>query len=391
MSNTATATDRLFRLLDQLEASLDVNDELQRDELHRRALAYEPVERLPVVVMCTEAQGDGRRLYPISEAIDDPAKMLYNELVSAWDTSIARRAEIGDDLPATVRANFGTCLVASCFGARVDQPYDDPAWVRHFENAQDFDRAVDSGPNLQSEWIVRAESTIEYYQQTLAKYEKLSRIVKVTIPDLQGPLDNAAMLRGSDIFLDVVVGPERFAHALERTAETQVALRERFARLARNEPSGHVHQHGVLVCGNILIRNDSSVMVSPEMYREQVSPYDEFVMCAAGGGAIHSCGTIDHVIPQFLDLPSIRTIDFGQSWLNDVDAAYERAAVRKIGLARVRAGREELETASVLDRFPTGVILTHTAQTVREARRTIDRYREAAGARRAHDIVPEGV
>jgi hypothetical protein len=383
VKRTPTATDRLRRLLDELECRVDVDAEAARDELHRRALAYETVQRLPVVVMCSEPPSEERRPYPVSEAVRDPEKMLFNELVSAWETSIAGRHEIGDDLPATVRANFGTCLVPSCFGAAVDQPDDDPAWVRHFESAEAFDLAIAQGPNLSSSHVERAVETMELYRQVLSEYEQLSRVVKVTIPDLQGPLDNAAMLRGSEIFLDIATEPERFRSALEAVSDAQVELRRRFSALAWNEPAGHVHQHGVLVRGNMLLRNDSSVMLSPQMYREQVGPFDEAVMNAVGGGAIHSCGTIDHVVPEYLEHASIRTIDFGQSWMNDVDAAYERASALKVALVRVRAERDELEDASVLDRFPTGVVLTYAAGRVDEARRTLDRYREAAAMERA--------
>lgn len=47
--------------------------------------------------------------------------MLFNELVCAFDTRIAHAQEVGADLPLTVRANFGTVLVASVFGADVRQ------------------------------------------------------------------------------------------------------------------------------------------------------------------------------------------------------------------------------------------------------------------------------
>jgi len=42
---------------------------------------------------------------------------------------------------------------------------------------------------------------------------------------------------------------------------------------------------------------------------------------------------------------------------NDVDAMYAEARNGKTALVRVVAGQEELRTGSILERFPTGVVL----------------------------------
>ena len=62
------------------------------------------VDRLPLV-MCYPPDDDSPfRPFRHSEIFSDPEKMLYNELVHAFDTSIAMRSRIDDDLPLTVRA-----------------------------------------------------------------------------------------------------------------------------------------------------------------------------------------------------------------------------------------------------------------------------------------------
>ncbi len=382
-----TAEDRLLALLERLDRTFDPMVEAALDERHLRAVCYEPVDRLPVVIPCAEPLPEELAPYPLAEAFADPAKMLWNELGLAWQTSIARRHLIGDDLPATVRANFGTVLVASCFGGTVEQHGENPPWVRHFGSREEFARAVESTEVaatsvVTSPLVERAVEFMEYYREVLGRFDTLGRVVKVTIPDLQGPLDNAAMLRGSGLFIDALDDPAFFNDMLGRMAEAQVALWRRFQPLAVNEPDGFVHQHGVMVRGNILIRNDSTVMVSPDLYRDQVAPHDERVMRAIGGGAIHSCGCIDHVVPVYLEGPSLRSVDYGQSQMNDVDAHYAAASGRRVALVRVVVTREELVTGTVLDRFPTGVVLLHRAETVAEAQRTMSAYVEAA-ARRA--------
>lgn len=374
----------MLRLLERLDDELDVETERRIDDLQRAALQGEQVQRLPVVTNCAEPPSDELRPYPLSESLVDPAKMLFNELVTAWGTSVARRGTIGDDLPSTVRANMGTVLVASCFGAQTEQHEDDPPWVRHLETREEFVAALESGasgPPWSSD-VERAVEYMQYYRETLESFETLCKVVKITLPDLQGPLDSAAMLRGGDLFLEAVTDPELFEAALERIADVQIALWHRFQPLTMNETPGFVHQHGVLVAGNILIRDDSSVMISPEMYEELVAPAEERVLAAVGGGAMHSCGSIDHVYGRYLAHSKLRSVDYGQSWLNDVDAQYAASRRREIGLSRVRAERSELTSGSILDRFPTGVVLTYDAPTVADAKQTLSDYHTAVAARR---------
>jgi hypothetical protein len=47
--------------------------------------------------------------------------MLDNELVSAWDFHITLTKSVGDDLPPTIRPNWGTVLVASLLGGSIEQ------------------------------------------------------------------------------------------------------------------------------------------------------------------------------------------------------------------------------------------------------------------------------
>ena len=376
-SSYSQADDRLDVLLERLARELTLEKEEEIAQLFNDALSYRRVARLPVVVSCPAPPEGEIAPYPHSQAVTDPAMMLFNELVSAWGTSIVRRREVGDDLPVTVRANFGTVLVASCFGAPVEQPGDDPAWVRHFESRVEFVAAMGNEidvTNGASSLVARAVEFMEYYHAKLSEFPPLDQIIKITIPDLQGPLDNSGLLRGSEIFLDIVTDPELFALALGRVAEVQIDLWKLFNRHTKNEVEKQTHQHGVAISGNILLRNDSTILVSPDRYIEAIGPWDQHVLAAVGGGAIHSCGSFEHQVKPFLDLPSIKALDFGESEKNDVDLIYEMASTRKIPLLRIRVSREELVKGDVTKRFPTGVVLIHDAGSPQEARRTMEGY-----------------
>ncbi|MBN2291413.1 MAG: hypothetical protein JXM70_03245 [Pirellulales bacterium] len=382
------ANAQLEKLLDYLAETLDPGRQAQVEELHRRVLEWEPVERLPVVMQypLPEEVSDNMpfRPYPHSEIFADPAKMLFNELLHAFDTSIACRGMIDDDLPCTVRANFGTVIIASLFGGRVEQVEENPPWVRHFDSLDEFRRAMDTDPtDLSRGWCPRVVETYQFYAEALTEHPELREMISVVLPDLQGPIDNVDMLRGTEFFTDFYNDPEMVAHALEQAATAQIAFARHLAPYLSDGPEGYCHQHTVLMPGNVLIRNDSSIMLSPEMYRERVAPHDERVLCELGGGGIHCCGKIEHNLGEFLAVPGCGCLDLGQPEMNDIDKLYAQAAghgpngSRKTPIIRLRVDRQELTSGSVMQRFPTGVSLMHQAQSLADAQETMAAYRRA--------------
>ena len=269
--------------------------------------------------------------------------MLFNELVSAWDTHLVYRPLVGDDLPATIRANFGTVLVASAFGARVEQVEDNPPWVRPFGSRAELAAGLARGPvDLTAGWLPRVVERYRFYREVLALYPPLPDVIRLVLPDLQGPVDTLEMLCGSALYADLIDDPAFVAQALDTVAAAQMALARQLAPLINDGPVGFSHQHGFMIRGRLLLRDDSAIMVSPRMYRRQIAPHDERVLAELGGGGIHSCGNFMHNVGAMLELPSLQCLDFGQSPLNDVDAIYAQARPRRIALVRVQVTAEEL-------------------------------------------------
>ena len=157
----------------------------------------------------------------------------------------------------------------------------------------------------------------------------------------------------------------------------QVGLARHLKQFTSDGPENYTHQHATTIRGNILIRNDSAIMISPEMYAGQVSEHDEFVLKEMSGGGIHSCGRIDYNIAEIFSLPSIRCFDFGQSNLNDIDAVYALAQKRKIPLIRIRVDKDELLSGKIRERFPTGASLVYEAASYGEARDISEQYRQS--------------
>ena len=117
--------------------------------------------------------------------------------------------------------------------------------------------------------------------------------------------------------------------------------------------------------------------MSPAMYRNLIASHDEHVLRELGGGGIHSCGKIEDHIPAFLELPSIRCLDLGQPELNDVDKLYMQLKQCQVPLTRLKVSRDDLTTARIMARFPTGVSLLYEADSVLDAKETIQAYLRA--------------
>jgi hypothetical protein len=350
--------DPLEQLLDHLSTILDGKRQGEIDERYRRALDYEPVDRPPCVVYGSLPGDAAFKPYPMGECFASMEKMLFNELVCAFDTSIALRDRIDDDLPLTIRANFGTVLIASMFGAAAEQIGDNPPWVRHDGTHVTLEQVAGADSTSMSKgWIPRVVETMQFYDETLLGRPELKELIRIVLPDLQGPFDNLELIGGSEVFLSLATEPDLVDRALHALAVAQVNLARHLAPWVTDGPGGYCHQHAVGLKGNILLRNDSCIMVSAQRYGEQIAPHDEFVLDALGGGGIHSCGRIEHLVDEFLALPSLRSLDFGQSEMNDVDEIYRKAAERKVALIRVAVEREELESGRAAERFPTGVVL----------------------------------
>ena len=373
--------DRLLRLLAQLEETVDLDEQAAIDGLHQRALGWEPVGRLPLVLAYPLPEDSAYEPYPHGEALDDPAKMLYNELVHAFGTSAVHHPSVGDDLPATIRANMGTGIVASLFGGRIQRMGDDPPWVEPLQSKDAYAAIIERDPRDYAQgWCPTVIERYRYYRETLADYSRLAGLVRLVLPDLQGPLDTVELLVGSRVYIDLYEGPEQVYGALEAVAVAQVGLAKLLTEQTNDGPVGMSHQHATAVRGNILIRNDSSILVSAKMYRELVAPHDGHVLTEMGGGGIHSCGRMEHLAAAYLSLPGIQCIDLGQPEMNDLDAIYGKAEAAQVSLVRVDLPAEQIASGEVMRRFPTGVSLFHQADTLAQAQEIMRAYRAATGA-----------
>jgi len=371
--------EKLRELSEYLCGNVNVDYQNSVEDLHRRSLNYETVIRLPIVFAYPTPTEKRFQPYPHSQIFDDPEKMLYNQLIEVYGTSIVHSVEVGDDLCFTARADFGCGVIASIFGAEIEVKDDNPPWVKHPQSGQsDLKRLLDvDNTDFSQGWCPRVIDTYNSYDQILSEYPELKKAISLVLPDMQGPFDTLCMLRGNDIFVDLYDDPEMLKKVLAVIAAAQVGFAKHIDNHIDDGPEGFSHQHGVMIKGNVLVRNDSSTLISPEIYKNCIFDADAFVLKALNGGGIHACGVVDSHFDGFVNVEGLKCFDFGQPELNNVKQIYTVAKEKKVPLVRVNADVDEICSGAIMKHYPTGVSLFQKVDSFEEAKRIMAEYRSA--------------
>ncbi|MDH7600702.1 MAG: uroporphyrinogen decarboxylase family protein [Armatimonadota bacterium] len=338
----------LYEYLEKLDKAIDPNHQAESEDLTRRAVAYEPIERLPLTINCPAPDWPS---FTYQEIFSDKAKMLLSELAPVWVG-----ANVRDDRVFTVRANYGVGAIASMFGCRVHLTEDNTMpWVEHLDDAA-LDKVLESGDvNINSGLGEKVFETQRFYVEVLSQYEKLNRWVHIYLSDTQGPFDNAHLIMGHKIYTELYDNPERVHRLLDLVTDTYI----RYTRAQKDlvGESGHYSYHSqMIVRGAVRICDDSGINLSRELYKEFCKPYNERIFSEFGGGWIHYCGGGQQILPEVLSTKGLTGINFGQPEFQDLEAVYEAAAPKSIAvlgwIGRERVPRSIKTGITIIDNAP---------------------------------------
>ena len=376
--------DELDRLLALIEDTIDPDHCEQVDERYRRALACEAVDRPPLVVrlpfsasMTLSEPFESFGVYPYHVAFRDPVAMMHNELL----TSVVPGLMLKDDSPLLIRNNHGIIQVASLLGGHWEQHDDNPPWVKPFGTGPEVEAIAGNGWDFDLEAggiLERSFATLRLYHQKLADYPNARRAIQIAMPDLQGPLDTADMLWGSDIFIAFYEQPDLVSRFLSRIVDATLAVESKF-RAFTTDRLGPVAtaQHAWELPGRLLIRDDSAIMISAEMYAEHVRPHDGRLLEAVGGGTLHFCGDGRHLIDAMLETPGMMGFDLGQPWMMDVPEIYAKTMAASVPFANHQPGREDLVSGKARAEYPTGIVLVYESRDMVDAEIVVQGYQKA--------------
>ncbi|MBR6791385.1 MAG: hypothetical protein IKM31_11035 [Oscillospiraceae bacterium] len=273
----------------------------------------------------TSRPGIEVRKVHINDALNDLELMLDDQLAN-----LSRRLETGD-IALGVRANYGTGIVTSLFGAEIfempremhtlptTRPFNDTGRIRGI-----LEKGI---PDLNAGFGGRVFAFGELCAEVFRDYPNISRCVQVFHPDTQGPLDLAELLWGGEMFYEMVDDPD-FVHAvMNLITSTYIAFLDRWYTIIP-KVTGRLTQHWeILHEGTVMLRNDSAMNLSPDFYLEYSVPYDTRIFDYYGGGCMHFCGRGDHFIDHLTAIPSLKGFHLSQPHLNDMEKVYT-AAIR---------------------------------------------------------------
>ena len=264
----------------------------------------------------------------INDAVADYDLMLQKELAGvshALDTP---------NQSLCVRANWGTGILSSLFGAEIFiMPYENDTLptTRVLGGTDAMQRLIDGGvPDLEGGFGKQVLEFGKIVRELFSHYPKISKYVEVYHPDLQGPLDICELLFGEEMFYAMYDDEELVHGVLSTVTDTYVAFMERWHSLFPPKGDVSVHWPFLRHRGTLLIRNDSAMNLSPEFYKEFSVPYDGRLLSHFGGGAIHFCGRGDHYVGELAKLDGLYAINMSQPHYNDMETIYQSTVDRGI-------------------------------------------------------------
>jgi len=358
-------------VFEKIEAAIDLKHIAEVEQLHRDAMHYREVSRIPMNV--NYPADDSLVKLPYTEVFNDPEKMLYNELVSIRN-NVWNSVRIQDDYPLQIRPNYGIGIISSLFGAGVSVRDNAMPWVIPLPDENAFAKAVSHGiPDLKSELTERVLEAYEVFDAWLNKYPKCRQAIHVTQPDMQGPFDNLDLLRGSDIFYDLYDDPALVHQALQVISDTMVAYQKSLPILNDQLGDNCYVIHFAAYSGSILLKLDTeTAMISEKMFEEFCMPYNQRVLNAMGGGSIHFCGGGKEWPARHMPRHNISCLNFGNPEMQDLFTDWKQAREQKICVVGYGQSRQYPFLLDQLKRgIRTGVTFTAKAENAEEARRVV--------------------
>ncbi len=270
----------------------------------------------------------------INDALTDYELMARRELNSA-----SKRLTDGSGALLSARSNYGVGILPSVFGAPpfiMEDAQDCLPNVRPLPGGKEGIKKLLAGPepDLRAGYGERVFEMGQYFRRLVAPYPKLSKYLFYDHPDLQGPFDVCELLWGSDIFVDLYDEPEMVKELLELITRTYARFMREWNRLMPHpERLGDcfVQISGAVYVGQLIIREDSGMNLSPEMFAEFSATYDKVLFEEFGGG-IHYCGRGDHYLHHVCALPRMTSVNLSQPHLNDMEKIFSLTVDQGINL-----------------------------------------------------------
>jgi len=313
---------------------------------------------------------------PIKDACDNMELMMYNELLQACEGTL-----IKDDRQPSIRTNYGVGTLASLFSVESFFMDDNTMpWVNHVSKDEIL-KILDKGiPDVRCGLGQRVLETYEFYAGMLAEYPNIQKGVHMYHPDIQGPLDVTHLIYGNEMYYDMYDEPDLVKNLISLVSDTYIKFMKEIKKYINDEEDGFCWHWGTLFPGDILLRDDTAVNLSPDMYEEFVKGFDEKVIGEFKNGAsIHYCGQWQSWVDNLLSTEGLRGVNFGPVpgivyGREFFEKIYSRAKPKKIAVVNYFVNAAELVEMAEHEYF-TGVYYQTATGGLDEAKELLNKLR----------------
>jgi len=260
----------------------------------------------------------------------------------------------------TVRANYGTAILPTLFGAELFVMEEE---LNTLQTAVPLGAAAMPGvvergiPDMRAGLGAAVFAVGKRFAEIAARYPKIGRYVHIYHPDMQGPMDLCEMLWGSEMFLDLIDKPDLVHQVLELVTDTYVPFMKAWDAVVGTNGKSWATHWSMMHKGKIMIRTDSGMNLSPETYEEFIRPYDQRLLNELGGGAVHFCGRGSHYIESTCSMTDMYAINTSQPHLNEMETVYRNTVDR--GIKLLGFDRQHAEEALAAGRDLHGCVHCH--------------------------------
>jgi hypothetical protein len=324
-------SDILDRCLQDLETRLDDGEEQRNFEAWQgfingkcREEFFVPPQRTP---------SPPRVEWPevnVNAAIADYDLMLLSQFRTCSDILAS-----GGSGRLAVRCNYGTGILPSLFGCAIfmmdDATNTLPSAVPLGSRGRIRQLIREGVPGIRGGLGEKVFAAAERFLQAFARHPGIARWVSLYHPDAQGPIDIAEVVWGSDIFYAFYDDRQLLRDLLGLATETYGAFMRAWYELVPQKHDWSDHWN-LMHKGVLMIRNDSLMNLSPEVYADLIRPHDQKLFDEFGGGAVHFCGRGCHFIEAMSQVRGLSAINMSQPELNDMEMIYRNTVDRGIKL-----------------------------------------------------------
>jgi uroporphyrinogen-III decarboxylase len=231
----------------------------------------------------------------------------YHSMVDYQERKIdIHMSEFKDDYVPLLFPWFGTGVIPSAIGCKVVfNKGQEPALKGTVINEPKDIKKLSMPDPYKDGLMPKVLNCIDYMREK-SKFP-------VSFTDPQGPLNIALSLCGiENLFIWMFEYPTYVHELMEFCSEVFIQWVKVQKKHAGQQLENGAFPLGIMMpegSGGVWISDDDCTILSPELYKEFVVPYNSKIFKAFGGGSLHFCGTAEHQLENFLNTEGLTGIN----------------------------------------------------------------------------------